>query len=235
MTGDARALQPVREPGSARRSTSRGSTIRTFLVDDHHLVREGLRLVLDHRANIEVVGEAATAGEVLVALYEALPDVVLLDITIGEEDGIPLIRTIRAELPTVRILVLTMHRGAETVRQALLAGADGYIVKGAHASELVAAILVVARGDRYLHPSITAAVVDDSLRWMQSAQRLSVREQEILTLVATGQPANVIAERLGISPHTVRRHIANLAAKLELRGIAALTRYAVENGLVRRP
>jgi DNA-binding NarL/FixJ family response regulator len=126
-----------------------------------------------------------------------------------------------------------MHRDAETVRQALLAGADGYVVKGAHTIDLVDAIQAVMRGERYLHSSVTSVVVDDSIRWLQSGGVLTVREREILGLLASDLGAADIGRRLGISPHTVRRHVANLSEKLGTRGTAALVRYAVREGLVR--
>jgi two-component system nitrate/nitrite response regulator NarL len=126
-----------------------------------------------------------------------------------------------------------MHRDAETVRQALRGGAAGYVVKGAHTAELVEAITAVARGERYLHSSVAGAIIDDSLRWMEAGSPLSAREREILGRIAAGSSAADVGRTLGISPHTVRRHVANLSAKLGLRGPKALTRYAIENGLVR--
>lgn len=211
---------------------SAGQPIRIALVDDHHLVREGLRLVLAGVAGFEIVGEAATrdsAGEMVAATR---PDVLLLDLTLPEGDGLPLVRTLRTANPALRVIVLTMHSDAETVRQALAAGASGYLVKGAHSQELIAAIRAVARGERYLHSSVTGAVVDDSVRWFQTG-RISAREREILSLLASGHPAAEIGRRLNISVHTVRRHIANLSAKLGIHGTVALTRYAIRNGLVR--
>ena len=128
-----------------------------------------------------------------------------------------------------------MDRGSETVRQALVAGASGYLVKGATSSELVEAIRAVGRGDRYLHSSVTAVVIDDSVRWTQTGSDLSLREREILSLLAGGRSPAEIGRTLGISVHTVRRHIANLSAKLDLHGRAALMRYAIRHGLVRDP
>jgi DNA-binding NarL/FixJ family response regulator len=207
--------------------------IRVALVDDHHLVREGLRLVLANAAGIEVVGEAATHEAAFELLADAQPDVLLLDLTFPEGDGLPLLRAMRARYPSVRILVLTMDRGSETVRQALAAGASGYLVKGATSAELVEAIRAVARGDRYLHSSVTGAIVDDSIRWLRAGSDLSLREREILGLLGGGRNPTEIAGMLGISAHTVRRHIANLSAKLDLHGRSALTRYAHSHGLVR--
>jgi DNA-binding NarL/FixJ family response regulator len=118
------------------------------------------------------------------------------------------------------------------VRQALAAGAAAYLVKGAQSRELIEAIRAVARGERYLHSSVTATVVEDSLRW-QEAGTMSAREREVLSLLASGQSAAQIAHSLDISVHTVRRHLANVSDKLGVRGMNALTRYAIRNGLTR--
>lgn len=217
-------------PALAKRSRP----IRVALVDDHHLVREGLRLMLGSRG-FDVVGECPSAAGAFDLVTEHHPDVLLLDLSLGEEDGITVLRDLRARVPDLLVVVLTMHRDPETVRQALLAGAAGYVVKGAHSVDLVEAIEAVARGERYLHSSIAGIVVDDSLRWLQSGSTLSAREREILALVAADLGPSAIGRRLGISPHTVRRHIANLSSKLGTRGTPALVRYAVREGLVREP
>jgi two-component system response regulator NreC len=214
------------------RGRSAALPIRIALVEDHHLVREGLRLVLAGVGGFEIVGEAANRDGAAEMVAATRPDVVLLDLTLPEGDGLPLIRSLRVTHPSLRVIVLTMHSDPETVRQALAAGASGYLVKGAHLQELIAAIRAVSRGERYLHSSVTGAVVDDSVRWFQTG-RISAREREILSLLASGYPAAEIGRRLDISVHTVRRHIANLSSKLGIRGTVALTRYAIRNGLVR--
>ena len=206
--------------------------IRVGLVDDHHLVREGLRLVLAGDDRFEVVGEASTKADASNLVAASKPDVLVLDLTFPDGDALPLVRDLVSRHPDLRIVVLTMHSDPETVRQALAAGASGYLVKGAHSQELFAAILAVARGERYLHSSVTGAIVDDSVRWLQTGP-MSIREREILSLLASGHPPAEIGRRLAISIHTVRRHIANLSTKLGLRGTNALTRYAIRHGLVR--
>jgi DNA-binding NarL/FixJ family response regulator len=205
--------------------------IRVALVEDHHLVREGLRLALASADGFEIVGEAASRAGAVDLVKAAHPDVLLLDLTLPEGDALPLLETLPALQPGLRIIILTMHSDPETVRQALAAGASGYLVKGAHLEELFAAIRAVARGQRYLHSSVTEAVVEDSIRWFKSGP-LSGREREILRLVASGHAPSAIAPMLGISVHTVRRHIANISEKLGLRGNNALTRYAIRSGLV---
>lgn len=220
------------EPAWAPPPTAAAKPIRVALVDDHHVVREGLRLVLSATEGFEVVGEAATREGAAELVFRTRPDVLLLDLTFPEGDGLPLLRSLRSLHPELQIVVLTMHSDPETVRQALAGGASGYLIKGAKSTELFEAIRAVVRGERYLHSSVTSAIVDDSIRWLQSG-RISGREREILTLLASGQPPAEIARALTISIHTVRRHIANLSDKLGLRGTSALTRYAIRHGLVR--
>jgi DNA-binding NarL/FixJ family response regulator len=205
--------------------------IRIVLVDDHHVVRAGLRLALAAAGGFEVVGEAATRDGVQEVIAATRPDVLVLDLTLPECDALPLLASLRRLQPSLRIIILTMHSDPESVRQTLAAGASGYLVKGAHPEELFEAIRVVARGQRYLHSSVTSAVVDDSVRWFQSGP-MSPREREILRLLASGRPPAEIGQMLGISVHTVRRHIANLSEKLGLHGNNALTRYAIRHGLV---
>jgi DNA-binding NarL/FixJ family response regulator len=206
--------------------------IRIGLVEDHHLVREGLRLVLSN-AGLDVVGDSASVAGAFDLVQQQCPDVILLDLSLVDGDGVSLLRELRARSPQTRVVVVTMHRDAETVRQALHAGADGYVVKGAHTAELLEAIHAVMRGERYLHSSVTAVVVSDSIRWMQSGGVLTAREREILGLLASALNLAEIGRRLGISPHTVRRHVANLSDKVGARGTAALIQYAVREGLVR--
>ena len=217
---------PVRAPAPLDRP------VRVGLIEDHNLVREGLRLVLT-ASGFDVVGESPTVGGAFDLLEQTRPDVILLDLSLVDGDGVSLLRELHARSPQTRVVVVTMHRDPETVRQALLAGADGYVVKGAHTSELVEAIRAVMRGERYLHSSITSSVVDDSIRWMQAGV-LTAREREILGLLASGLGVIDVARRLGISPHTVRRHVANLSEKIGARGTAALVKYAIQEGLVRQ-
>lgn len=231
--GPTEALEPSRRGAAGRYPRmALGPTIRIGLVDDHHLIREGLRLVLQDVDGFEIVGEAAdhAAARDLVATLR--PDVLLLDLTFPEGDALPLLRNLRAQYPALRMIVLTMHGDPETVRQALAAGAAGYLVKGARSLDLVEAIRAVARGDRYLHSSVTGTVVDDSIRWSETGA-ISMREREVLSLLASGQTPAQIARSLDISIHTVRRHIANLSDKLGLHGTNALIRYAIRRGLAR--
>lgn len=207
--------------------------ITVAIIDDHALVREGLRLLLELEPDLEVVGEAGSAAEAFPLVERTDPQVALVDLTLGDSEGIALIRGLGVRYPKTLTIALTMHRDGETVREALLAGASGYLVKGASRSELVAAIHAVARGERYVHSSIAGIVVGDSLQWLRHGQRLSPREREVLRLVADGRTAIDVGHVLGISAHTVRRHVSNLSVKLGVGGRAGLTRYAVEHGLLR--
>lgn len=217
--------------GSGSAPNVHGNAIRVALVEDHHLVREGLRLALAGAEGFEIVGEAASRAGAIDLVAATHPDVLLLDLTLPEGDALPLLESLPAIQPGLRIIILTMHSDPETVRQALSAGASGYLVKGAHLEELFAAIRAVARGQRYLHSSVTDTVVEDSIRWFRSGP-LSTREREILRLLASGHPPTEIGQMLGISVHTVRRHVANISEKLGIRGNNALTRYAIRSGLV---
>ena len=218
-------------PGSVE-GTRPHHAIRIGLIDDHHLVREGLRLVLTARG-MDVVGESPNVEGAFELVDERSPDVILLDLSLGDGDGIALLRELKARNPGLRVVVVTMHRDPETVRQALLAGASGYLVKGAHSLDLVDSIEAVMRGERYLHSSVAGIVVDDSLRWLQSGSVVTAREREILGLLAADMGPAEVGRRLGISPHTVRRHIANLSEKLGVRGTSALVQYAIREGFTR--
>lgn len=223
----ARSSDPAHGTAPGRHSPA----IRVALVEDHHLVREGLRLALATTEGFEIVGEADSRAGAMELVATTKPDVLLLDLTLPEGDALPLLESLPAIQPGLRVIILTMHSDPETVRQALAAGASGYLIKGAHLEELFAAIRAVARGQRYLHSAVTETVVEDSIRWFRSGP-LSAREREILRLVASGHPPTDIGRELGISVHTVRRHIANISEKLGIRGNNALTRYAIRSGLI---
>lgn len=207
---------------------------RILLVEDHHVVREGLRMLLEQEPAFSIVGEASCVDQALARAVETQPDVILLDIGLDDEDGVPLIRLLRGRVSRARILVLSMFADAETVRQSFLAGAAGYLVKGATVHDLTAAVRAVVAGHTFLHSQIAGVVLDDSLRWLRTGEQLSPREREIVSLLGDGRSPLWIADALGISLHTVRRHVANAAEKLDVRGTRGLRMYAVGHGFARR-
>jgi two-component system response regulator NreC len=206
--------------------------IRVVIVDDHALVREGLRLILEREPDIDVVGEATEAAGALALAASRKPNVMIIDLTLGESDGVALLRDLTSRHPRIRLVTVTMHEHEETVRQAFLAGAAGYVVKGAPSVDLVAAVRAVAKNQHYVHPMVASVVVIDSLRWLRQADRLTPREIEVLRLLTAGRTAVETGRALGISAHTVRRHIANVTDKAGVRGRVALARYALEHHLV---
>jgi two-component system response regulator NreC len=208
-------------------------TIRVGIVDDHALVRDGLRLILEREPGIDVVGDAADPAGALALAATRKPHVMVVDLTLGASDGIALLRDLTSRHPRIRLVTVTMHQHEETVRQAFLAGAAGYVVKGAPSADLIAAVRAVARNQHYVHPVVASGVVVDSLRWLRQADRLTPREIEVLRLLTAGRTAAETGRLLGISAHTVRRHIANVTEKAGVHGRVALTRYALENHLVR--
>jgi two-component system response regulator NreC len=207
-------------------------TIRVGIVDDHALVRDGLRLIFEREVDIEVVGEAADAVGALTLAASGKPHVMVVDLTLGESDGIALLRELSRRHPRIRLVTVTMHEHEETVRQAFLAGAAGYVVKGAPSADLITAVRAVARNQHYVHPVVASVVVVDSLRWLRQADRLTPREIEVLRLLTAGRTAAETGQALGISTNTVRRHIANVTDKSGVRGRVALIRYALEHHLV---
>jgi two-component system response regulator NreC len=206
--------------------------IRIGIVDDHALVREGLRLILETQPDMDIVGEASDSAGAISMAALLKPHIMLVDLTLDGSDGVALVRDLTVQHPLIRVIAVTMHQHEETVRQAFLAGASGYVVKGAASADLVAALRAVANNQHYVHPVVASVVVVDSLRWLRQADRLSQREIEVLRLVTAGHTAVEAGRALGISAHTVRRHLSNMASKVGVLGRVALTRYAVEHHLV---
>jgi len=206
--------------------------IRIGIVDDHTLVREGLRLILEAQPDMDVVGEARDSAGALSMATLRKPDIMLVDLTLDGSDGVALVRDLTAWHPLIRVIAVTMHHHEETVRQVFLAGAAGYVVKGAASADLIAALRAVANNQHYVHPVVASVVVVDSLRWLRQAGRLSPREIEVLRLVTAGRTAVETGRALGISANTVSRHLSNMASKVGVHGRVALTRYAMEHHLV---
>jgi DNA-binding NarL/FixJ family response regulator len=181
---------------------------------------------------MEVVGEASDSAGALSMAALLKPHIMLVDLTLDESDGVALVQALTDRHAFIRVIAVTMHHHAETVRQVFLAGAAGYVVKGAASADLIAALRAVASNQHYVHPVVASVLVVDSLRWLRQADRLSPREIEVLRLVTAGRTAVETGLALGISAHTVSRHLSNMASKVGVHGRVALTRYAVEHHLV---
>lgn len=212
--------------------------IRVLIADDHTIVRSGVRLLLQAEVDIEVVGEALDGAQAVALTQSLRPDVVLMDIAMPGLGGLEAARQIKALLPEVQILALTMHRSDDYFFEMLRAGASGYVLKGAETSELIAAIRAVARGEVFLYPTMAKHLLQDYLSRTREPvatgqPRLTPREKEILRLLAEGYTSKEIAERLVLSPSTVHSHQTNLMRKLNLHSRHGLIQYARERGLLR--
>ncbi len=210
--------------------------IRILLVDDHAIVRAGLKLLLESQPDMTVIGEAADGLEGARKARELKPDVVVMDIAMPGLSGLEATRRIKAECPETQVLALTMHEDERYFFQILHAGASGYVVKGAPPADLIAAIRSVHQGQAYLYPSLARKLLDEYLtrekEGRETSQELTDREREVLRLIAQGMTGKEIAELLGVSAHTVERHRQNLMAKLNLHNRAALIKYAIRKGLI---
>jgi len=213
-------------------------TIRVLVADDHTVVREGIRHVLEREPGFEVVAEASTGVEVVPLAERHRPDVVVLDISMPGESGIQVAARLRQRLPEIRVLILSMYDNAEYVLESVRAGAHGYILKDTAATELRRAIRAVQNGEDFLSPPVasrlTAAVRGELEREARTGavSALSGREQEVLRGIARGRTNKEIAGALGISHRTVETHRESLMRKLRIRTVAGLTRFALEAGLV---
>jgi two-component system, NarL family, response regulator NreC len=208
--------------------------IRVVVVDDHAVVRAGLRRVLDAEPDIEVVGEAGTARDAVLEARAAKPDVILLDVVMPGESGIEALPKLHREAPDANVLVLSMQDDPRYVREAFAAGASGYVLKEAADSEVVAAVREVAAGNRYLHPALGARLIsaEEEARAATEADPLSDREHEVLRLLALGHTNQEIATMLFISVRTAETHRSHIMQKLRLGTRAELVRYALANGLL---
>lgn len=208
--------------------------LRILLIDDHAVLRSGLRLLLQTQPDLEVVGEAADAAQGLLEIRRLHPDLVLLDLSLPGLGGLELLKQAMAEQPWLKVLVLTMHDDPEFVRAAMTAGARGYVLKRAADTELLNAVRLVGRGETYVYPSVAAKLFVESAAKgnREHTGRLSARETEVLQLIAMGYTQQEIAERLGVSLKAVETHRARIGEKLGLRTRAELVRYAIDNGLV---
>jgi DNA-binding NarL/FixJ family response regulator len=210
--------------------------IRVLIAEDHALVRSGFRALLEELRDIEVIGEVANGLEALQFVASRRPDVVLMDLSMPELNGLDATAQITREFLGVRVLVLSMHGDEEYVAQALKAGACGYLQKDAGRAELEIAVRAAARGDRYLSPSVSRAVIEDYIQAAERREtprdRLSPRQRQVLQLIAEGSSTKEIASKLSVSTKTVETHRAQLMKRLGVRDVAGVVRYAIRMGLV---
>jgi two-component system, NarL family, response regulator NreC len=209
-------------------------SVRVVIVDDHAVVRSGLRMLLDAADEIETVGEAGTAKEAVFEVRAHKPDIVLLDVGLPDRSGIEAAPDLLREAPEARVLILSMEDDPSYVRQAFAAGASGYILKEAADAELVTALRRVAAGERYVHPALGArmATADAEAAARAEADPLSDREREVLRLLALGHTNQEIASMLFISVRTAETHRAHIMRKLRLNTRAELVRFALAQGLL---
>jgi two-component system response regulator NreC len=205
-----------------------------LIVDDHAVVRSGLRLLIDAEEDLETAGEAASAREAIFEARSLKPDVILLDVVMPEQSGLDAIPQLVHESPDAKVLVLSMQDEPRYVREAFETGASGYVLKEAADSELVAAIREVAKGGRYVHPELGARLVAAETEERRRAEEdpLSEREREVLRLLALGHTNQEIAKQLFISVRTAETHRAHIMQKLRLTSRAELVRYALDQGVL---
>ena len=209
--------------------------LRVLLVDDHALVRAGMRSLLREIEGVEVVAEAADGAEALRLAAEQRPDVVLLDIAMKGMNGLDAAARLREQLPLAKVIVLSMHTSEEYVLLALRAGAAGYLIKDSATAELELALKAVARGETYLSPAISRQVVDGYVQRVGAAAApdpLTPRQREVLKRIAEGRSTKEIAYELKLSVKTVATHRAQIMERLGIRDVAGLVRYAMRAGLV---
>lgn len=214
------------------------SPIRILLAEDHQIVRDGLRMLLQSEPDFVIVAEAENGREAVTRAKESQPDLAILDISMPDLSGLEATRLIKAELPQTQVLILTMHESDEYFFRALQAGASGYVLKKAATQDLIAAARAVARGEAFLYPSVAKKLIGDYVRRIQPGTEeggytsLSDREREVLMLLAQGLSNREIADRLVISQSTLQTHRSHILEKLGLRTTADLIKYAVKHGLV---
>jgi two-component system response regulator NreC len=206
---------------------------RILLADDHAVVRHGFRMILDSQSDLEVVGEVANGREAVERASQIQPDVVVMDVTMPELNGIEATRRISAACPRTRVLALSMHKDSVYVREILRAGARGYLLKDSGEGDLLMAVRAIAKGEGYLSPAVSDAVLTDYRKHVTDPlDLLTSREREVLQLIAEGKTNKEIAATLNLSVYTVEAHRGRIMEKLNLHSTGELVRFAVRNGLI---
>jgi two-component system, NarL family, response regulator NreC len=207
--------------------------IRILLADDHAVVRQGFKMILAAQPDMEIVGEAGNGREAVEAAEKLQPDVAVMDVAMPELNGIEATRRLAGSSPRTRVLALSMHKDSVYVREILRAGARGYLLKDAIASDLLAAVRAVAQGEGYLSPGVSDAVLNDYRRHVTDPiDLLTSREREVLQMIAEGKTNKEIAGVLNLSVYTVDAHRGRIMEKLNLHSVNELVRFAVRYGLV---
>jgi two-component system, NarL family, response regulator NreC len=207
-----------------------------LIADDHAIVRAGLRTLIGAEAGLELVGEAASGYEAIAMVEKFRPDVLVLDLSMPDLDGISVTRKVKPRFPELRILVLTLHEDEALLKEAIKAGAAGYVLKRAAEAELISAIQVILRGDLYIDPSMIRGLLGEPRQvptpQTNSAESLTSREKEVLKLIVDGYTNRQIGVHLNISVRTVEGHRANISDKLGLHSRVELVRYARDHGMI---
>jgi DNA-binding NarL/FixJ family response regulator len=211
-------------------------TIKVLLADDHAILREGLRTLVDGLSGMEVIGEAGNGHEAVRLATEGKPDVVVMDVNMPDLNGVEATRQLMKELPGVKVIALSMYSDRRFVAGMLKAGASGYMLKSSAFDELLTALRTVIAGNVYLSPKITGVLVEDYIGYLAEeklapTEVLTAREREILQLLAEGKSARKIASKLHVSEKTVHTHRQNIMEKLDIHSVAELTKYAVREGM----
>jgi two-component system response regulator NreC len=210
--------------------------IRVLIADDHAIVRTGLRALIHSEPTMELVGEASGGYEAIDLIEKTMPEILVLDLSMPDIDGIAVTRKIKPQFPSVRILVLTIHEDEALLRAVLKAGASGYILKGAAEAELISAIHTIMRGELYVDPSMVRKLLSNevplAIAKFKPTEALTPREAEVLKLIVQGYTNRQIGEELSISIRTAESHRSNLSDKLGLHNRVELVRFAREHGLI---
>jgi DNA-binding NarL/FixJ family response regulator len=224
-------------------SSGEKTKIRVLIADDHAVVRSGLRSILEHEDDIDVIGEAADGHQALESAQELLPDVILMDINMGDWDGVTATRRVRNSVPSSRVIVLTNYDEDNLVFSSIRAGASGYLLKEVSGQQLTNAIRTVADGFSLIYPSVARRVLDEFGRLRvgsapadddQGYSDLTPREREVLKLIASGRANKEIGNELGISERTVKTHISNIFSKLQLTDRTQAALYVHNRGLLEK-